>query len=77
MTEQEKDIREFICTKEEDDTLEFKEARRSLPKEFWETYSSFSNTKGGLIILGVKESRPQNTVVGVDLPEKVLQDMWK
>lgn len=76
MTEQEKDIREFICTKEEDDTLEFKEARRSLPKEFWETYFSFSNTKGGLIILGIKESRPQNTVVGVDLPEKVLQDMW-
>ena len=42
----------------ESDTIELKEARNSLPKEFWPTYSSFSNTKGGLIILGIKEDSP-------------------
>lgn len=35
--------------------LEFKESENKLPGDFWETYSSFSNTAGGFIILGVKE----------------------
>ena len=37
--------------------VEFKESKNKLPKSLWETYSSFANTKGGFIILGIKEEK--------------------
>ena len=36
--------------------VECKKASNSLPKSVWETYSSFANCYGGVIILGIKES---------------------
>ena len=39
----------------EHNRLEFKKATSSLPKSFWETYSSFANTEGGVIVLGADE----------------------
>ena len=36
-------------------TLECKEAEGNIPKSVWETYSSFSNTNGGVILFGNKE----------------------
>ena len=56
--------------------IELKKTTNSLPKSFWETYSSFSNTKGGLIILGVEEGYPENIISGVNNPEKVRTDLW-
>ena len=39
----------------EDAELEFNGAKGGFPGSFWETYSTFANTGGGIIILGVKK----------------------
>ena len=54
-----KDMKQYLEKITESDTLELKESKNSLPKEFWPTYSSFSNTNGGRIILWIKEHTPQ------------------
>lgn len=56
--------------------FECKEAKRSLPKSFFETYSSFANTEGGQVILGVKELPDhQFEISGVD-PHPLIKDLW-
>ena len=51
-------------------------AASELPNAFWESYSSFCNTSGDWIILGVHEAYPQNEIVGVGNPEKTLTSLW-
>ncbi|WP_225049314.1 RNA-binding domain-containing protein [Lacticaseibacillus kribbianus] len=61
----------------EDIDLEFKAAGFALPKNFWDTVSAFSNTEGGIILLGVDEHpHRQYHIVGVDVPEAVLEQLW-
>lgn len=39
----------------EDNCLEVKKAEGGLPISLWESYSSFANSNGGVIILGIGE----------------------
>lgn len=46
----------------EDNRREVKSARGGLPVSLWDTYSSMSNTYGGVIICGIKESEDHSWV---------------
>jgi ATP-dependent DNA helicase RecG len=57
--------------------FEVKEAKSNVPKSSWETVSAFSNTNGGWLIFGVKQtSKNKNKfqIIGVSNPEKVSSD---
>ncbi len=54
--------------------FEVKSAKTTLPKSIWETVSSFSNTRGGWIILGVVQEGDAFEICGVRNSEKIEQD---
>lgn len=62
--------------------LECKKAESNLPNSVWETYSSFANTDGGLILLGVEEDLKETdfekrfTFVSIKNPDQRLKDFW-
>ena len=61
----------------EDNCLEVKKATNGLPNSIWETYSSFANSDGGLIVLGVEEDKKhQLHITGVNNPEELIRDFW-
>lgn len=63
-------------------TLECKKAEGQLPKSVWETYSSFANTVGGTILLGISENLSETNpekrfeVTGVADPKKMKKDLF-
>ncbi len=62
--------------------IECKEAENSVPRSAYESYSAFANTKGGYIILGVKENRKKThpkerfIIQGIQNPKKQVEDFW-
>lgn len=61
----------------EGNRLEAKRAKGGLPHSLWETYSSFANTEGGLILLGVSEHEDHSLyITGVDDARNMAQDFW-
>ena len=58
--------------------LEYKSAAGGFPGSFWDTYSSFANTQGGTIVLGVKERWGQFTFDGLadDNIRKYIKEFW-
>ncbi|MBR4652759.1 MAG: putative DNA binding domain-containing protein [Kiritimatiellae bacterium] len=54
-----------LITKSENAAVEFKRARGGVPADFWPSYSSFANTDGGIIILGVRENDGKHEIEGL------------
>ena len=50
------ELKELIYQGEKVD-IECKKAEKNVPKSAYESYSAFANTKGGYIILGVREDK--------------------
>ena len=72
------DIKKFDSYKE-DNRREVKKANGGLPIALWDTYSSFANTYGGVIILGIKELDDKSwktTGLKAADKEKLLDNFW-
>jgi len=54
--------------------FEVKEARAEIPKSSWETVSAFSNTNGGWLLFGIKQTGSEYQIQGVANSEKIEQD---
>ena len=66
-----------LSTYEENNRIEAKTAKTAIPSSVWETYSSFANTDGGIILLGVEEMEDHSlSLSGVDDPHKIIADFW-
>ena len=63
-------------------TLECKRCENRLPNSLWDTYSSFANSYGGTILLGIEEHRGETDlskrfiIQGVANPDKLITDFW-
>ncbi len=63
-------------------TLECKKAEGGIPNSLWETYSSFANTSGGVILLGVEEHLKETELekrfsfCNLNNPGKMIKSFW-
>lgn len=64
----------------EDERIEYKSCFNKLSKDVWETVSSFQNTVGGYLILGIREKDDSgntiNEVKGIKDPQKIIDQFW-
>ena len=65
-----KDILQLLGNSENVE-VEFKSAKGGLPESFWETFSAFANTNGGVIVLGIKEKN------GIFIPDGLTDEEIK
>ncbi len=76
--EQEKEIYRLLALGENEE-VEFKSGKGGFPRDFWETYSAFANTRGGVVVLGVKEKENQLSLSGLskEEAEKLKEQFWR
>ncbi|MGE4276623.1 MAG: helix-turn-helix domain-containing protein [Lawsonibacter sp.] len=68
---------DFLADYQEDNRIEAKRAQGGLPHSLWETYSSFANTLGGVILLGVAEAEDKSLYsVSLPDPQKLVDEFW-
>lgn len=61
----------------EDNRREVKKAKGGLPASLWETYSSFANCYGGVIILGVRERADGSwEATGLENEDQLRKNFW-
>ena len=65
---------ESLLVNYESDDLEFKSASGGFPGTFWDTYSAFANSEGGMIVLGVAEKKDKFHIDG--LSEEQIQKIF-
>lgn len=53
-----------------------RDGRGQLPEDFWPTYSAFANTRGGTVILGVKEKNNKFEIGGIIDHERIRKDIF-
>lgn len=69
---------DFLTDYREDNRVEAKRAQGGLPHSLWETYSSFANTLGGVILLGVAEAADKSLYsVPLPDPQKLVDEFWR
>lgn len=71
------DIKKLL-KEHEMNTLEAKKALNKVPSSVWDTYSSFANTNGGTILLGVEEDKETHQLIasGVKNAQQMIIDIW-
>lgn len=57
----------------EGSNIELKKAKNQVPNSFWETYSAFANTDGGIVIFGIDEKNKK--ITGVNDAYKLRDDL--
>lgn len=67
-----------VLAQKERINIEAKLAQGGLPNSVWDTYSSFANTFGGTILLGVDEDKQTKELIprGVSSPDQMVSDIW-
>ena len=48
----------------------------AVPGDMWESYSAFANTRGGEILLGIKEKKGKFTLEGIKNPAPLVKNIW-
>ena len=71
------EIRQLIG-QEEGTELEYKSAKGGSPESFWDTFSAFANTHGGIFVFGIKEKDDRLIPDGLDNGQiaKCKKDFW-
>lgn len=69
---------EDLMNVNENKEIEFKSAKGGFPGSFWETYSSFANTEGGIILFGVTEKNGRFSLapLSVETVKKFKQEFF-
>lgn len=72
------DYLDSLLNSVESDDLEFKSPAGGFPGSFWDTYSAFANSEGGVIVLGVIERKGKFYIDNLsdEQIEKYTKDFW-